>query len=68
MEVHDNCVFCPEIVPLPHVEHQRSPEFLNEQRLLGEEQIWCTFKLTGLDFEMQYRPGVENKAADALSH
>ena len=38
-----------------------------EQRLLGENQVKWTSKLLGLDFEIQFRHGLENKAAGALS-
>ena len=46
---------------------QRSLTFLTEQRLFGEDQLKWTSKLMGMDFEIQFRPGLENKAADALS-
>lgn len=45
---------------------QKSLKFLADQRILGEEQFKWTFKLLGFDFEVQYKPKVSNKAADAL--
>ena len=38
-----------------------------EQRLNTSLQHKCLTKLLGLDYEIQYKKGVENKAADALS-
>ena len=46
---------------------QKSQKFLTGQRLLAEDQFKWTSKLMGFDFDIVYKPGCENKAADALS-
>ena len=46
---------------------QRSLKCILEQRKIGTEyQKWVS-KLLGYDFEVQYRPNITSKAADALS-
>ncbi|XP_057424795.1 uncharacterized protein LOC130718278 [Lotus japonicus] len=46
---------------------QKSLKFLADQRMLGEEQFKWVSKLAGFDFDIQYKPGKDNSAADALS-
>lgn len=46
---------------------QKSLKFLLEQRIIvGDYQKWIA-KLIGYDFEIEYKKGLENMAADALS-
>lgn len=47
---------------------QRSLKFFLEQRTTTPEQQKWVAKLLGYDYEIIYRPGYENSAADTLSH
>ena len=44
-----------------------SKAFLNEQRITTVDQQRWIVKLMGFDYEIEYRPGCDNKAADAFS-
>ncbi|KAF7828587.1 Retrotransposable element Tf2 [Senna tora] len=46
---------------------QKALKYLLEQRIIDPDQQKWASKLMGYSFEIQYKPGVENKAADALS-
>ncbi|KAI5390202.1 hypothetical protein KIW84_075494 [Lathyrus oleraceus] len=46
---------------------QKSLKFITEQRVMGEDQQKWLSKLIGYDFEVKYKPGKENSAADSLS-
>jgi len=48
------------------VTDQKSLSFLTEQHLLIEVQFKWASKLIGFDFQIQYKPKKENKAADEL--
>ena len=47
--------------------NQSSLKFLLEQRVVNESYQKWVAKLFGYDFEIQFRPELENKAADTLS-
>lgn len=46
---------------------QRAWKFLLELRVIQPQYQCYLSKLLGYDFEVQYKPGLENKVADALS-
>lgn len=57
----------PHGVPLHNLTDQRSLQFLLEQRILTPEQQKWMGKLVGYDYEITYKLGSVNAAADALS-
>ena len=46
---------------------QKSLRFLLDQKAMSEDQQKWVSKLLGFDFEIKYKPGKDNRVADALS-
>ena len=46
---------------------QKSLHFLIDQKVMSEEQQKWVAKLLGFDFEIKYKPGKDDRVADALS-
>jgi hypothetical protein len=49
-----------------YTDHKSLKHFLQQRISSPDQQCWLA-KLLGYQFEVKYRPGLENKAADALS-
>jgi hypothetical protein len=49
-----------------HTDHKSLKHFLQQKITSPDQQCWLA-KLLGYQFEVKYKPGVDNKAADALS-
>jgi phage gp37-like protein len=46
---------------------QKSLKFITEHKTMADDQHKWISKLLGFDFEIKYKPGKDNSAADALS-
>jgi hypothetical protein len=49
-----------------HTDHKSLKHFLQQRLTSPDQQCWLA-KLLGYQFEVKYKPGLDNKAADALS-
>ncbi|MCI28188.1 RNA-directed DNA polymerase (Reverse transcriptase), partial [Trifolium medium] len=49
-----------------YTDHKSLKHFLQQRITSPDQQCWLA-KLLGYQFEVKYKPGLENKAADALS-
>jgi len=49
-----------------HTDHKSLKHFLQQRVTSPDQQCWLA-KLLGYQFEVKYKPGLENKVADALS-